>query len=177
MASIWQTLVSEVVTLGPRVASALVIFLLAWFAGGPVSRVALRVGKTQYIDPDIAAFVGSSVKIGLRVLGAITALGTLGVNISALAAGLGLAGFALGFALKDIISNMLAGILIIIYKPFGRNDRIKVSTFEGRVARIDLRYTVLEANDQEIYVPNSMLFSNAITVDLTEQPLGEGAES
>ena len=86
------------------------------------------------------------------------------MNVSALVAGLGLTGFAVGFALKDVISNALAGILIIIYKPFRHGDSVKVSSFEGEVVEIDLRYTKLIAVGQEVFVPNSMLFSNAVTV-------------
>ena len=102
--------------------------------------------------------------MGLLVFGAVTALGTAGVDVAALVAGLGLTGFALGFAFKDIISNVLSGILIIVYKPFDYDDHIKVSSFEGTVTSIDLRYTQLEADGRKIFVPNSMLFTNAITV-------------
>ena len=49
-------------------------------------------------------------------------LGTLGINVSALVAGLGLTGFALGFAFRDALSNVLAGVMILLYHPFHRGD-------------------------------------------------------
>ena len=98
------------------------------------------------------------------IVGVVTALGTVGIDITALVAGVGLTGFALGFALKDIVSNVLSGILIIIYKPFRHGDGIKVSSFEGTVTNIDLRYTTLDTEGAQIFVPNSLLFTNAITV-------------
>jgi small-conductance mechanosensitive channel len=79
-------------------------------------------------------------------------------------AGLGLTGFALGFALKDVLSNLLAGVLILIYRPFHRQDRVMVAGFEGTIADIDLRYTTLEAEDRRILIPNATLFTNAISV-------------
>lgn len=57
-----------------------------------------------------------------------------------------------------------AGALILIYRPFERNDRISVACFEGIVVEIDLRYTTLEAEDKRILIPNSTLFTNAISI-------------
>ena len=92
-------------------------------------------------------------------------MGTLGIDVSALVAGFGLVGLAVGLALKEIISNVFAGIMVIIYKPFKENDHIAVTTFEGRVAEINLRFTMLEAGEKRIYVPNAMVISNAVVVD------------
>ena len=103
-------------------------------------------------------------KTGLLVFGAVTALGTTGINVSALVAGLGLTGFALGFAFRDILANVVAGVLILVYRPFTRNDRVAVAGFEGTVSAIDLRYTTLTTEDKRILIPNSTLFTNAISV-------------
>jgi small-conductance mechanosensitive channel len=97
-------------------------------------------------------------------MGVITALGTAGVNVSALVAGLGLTGFALGFALRDALSNLLAGILILIYRPFKRHDRISVAGFEGIVIETDLRYTTLQGEDKRILIPNATLFTHSIVL-------------
>jgi small-conductance mechanosensitive channel len=85
--------------------------------------------------------------------------------VSALVAGLGLTGFALGFALRDVISNTLAGVLVLLYKPFRRGDRISVAGSEGVVSQIDLRYTTLVVDEEtRVLVPNSTLFTNSIRV-------------
>jgi small-conductance mechanosensitive channel len=108
--------------------------------------------------------IAQTTKISLLIFGFITALGTLGLNVSALVAGLGLTGFALGFALRDALSNLLAGILILFYRPFRRSDWISVAGVEGKVVGIDLRYTTLESDDRTFLIPNSTLFTNAITL-------------
>ena len=97
-------------------------------------------------------------------MGLITALGTLGVDISAMVAGLGLTGFALGFALKDILSNLISGILILLYEPFKLNDSIVIDKYEGKVVDINLRYTTITKEGKEVLVPNSFLFSKPIIV-------------
>ncbi len=91
------------------------------------------------------SILARTAKLALLCIGVISALGTLGVDVTAMVTGLGLTGFAVGFALKDIISNSLAGILILIYKPFQRHDRIMVTFcadgFGGaRVARRSALY-------------------------------------
>ncbi|MFQ6615879.1 MAG: mechanosensitive ion channel family protein [Fidelibacterota bacterium] len=98
------------------------------------------------------------------IVGAITAAGTLGIDVSALVAGLGLTGFALGFAFRDMLSNLIAGTMILIYRPFQADDRIAVAGSEGRVIEISLRYTTILTESGKVHIPNATLYKNAITV-------------
>ena len=66
--------------------------------------------------------------------------------------------------MKDTISKLLSGVLILLYKPFHVGDRIKISSFEGLVASIDLRYTKLEAENSTVLVPNAKLFTDPVTI-------------
>jgi small-conductance mechanosensitive channel len=75
-----------------------------------------------------------------------------------------LTGFALGFALKDVLSNFIAGVLILLYRPFHLYDHITVAGLEGTVTEIDLRYTTLQKEGQKYLVPNSILFTNSIGI-------------
>ncbi len=144
---------------------SLLTFLAFYLAARILQKVAERLGRTQRIDEELAIFMGRVVKTAVMVVGLITALSELGVDVSALVAGLGLTGFALGFALKDTISNVLAGVLILIYKPFEKSNFIRVKGYEGTVISTDLRYTVLQSGDEtRLFVPNSLLFVDAISV-------------
>ena len=161
----WKELAAKVVTSLPQIASAVLVFLLFWLAAVMARRIIIRLGKARGIKGNLTRFLGRVSRVALMLVGAVSALGTAGVDVAALVAGLGLTGFALGFALKDTVSNILAGILIIVYEPFRQDDYVKVKSFEGRVVDIDLRYTVLDAGEtKKIFVPNSMLFTDAITV-------------
>ena len=112
----------------------------------------------------MTSLLARTSKVALVIFGIITALGTVGINVSALVAGLGLTGFALGFALKDALSNLLAGVLILSYRPFRQGDRIEMSGYQGTVANIDFRYTTLQTEEKTILLPNSNLFTNAVVV-------------
>jgi small conductance mechanosensitive channel len=159
-----KELMDQILLFTPKIVFSLLILFLFWLASVIFERIIHRIFEKRGLEADVLILMKQTAKTTLLVFGVLTALGTIGINISALVAGLGLTGFALGFALKDILSNFVAGILILIYHPFRRSDRISVSALEGIVVEIDLRYTTLQSEDKRILIPNSTLFTNAITV-------------
>jgi len=130
-----------------------------------VKKVINSLSLAKHLNPAIVRLLGRTAKNLLILLGLITALGTLGADVSAMVAGLGLTGFALGFALKDILSNLISGILILLYEPFKLNDSIVVDKYEGKVVDINLRYTTISQAGNDVLVPNSFLFSKPISVN------------
>lgn len=156
----------DLVAAGPRVAAALAVVLAFWVAARVLALVVRRFGGARALDPDLMRLLGRAAHGTLVAVGAVTALGTLGLDVTALVAGLGLTGFALGFALRDIVSNTLAGVLILLFKPFHRGDRVSVAGAEGVVGDVDLRYTTLVVDEgTRVLVPNATLFTNAIRVE------------
>ncbi len=161
-----QRLRTDLALFAPRAAAALFLLAAFWVAGRAANALLRRFGEARGLDPDLTALLGRAGRLTLVAFGAVTALGTLRLDVTALVAGLGLTGFALGFALRDIISNTLAGVLILLYRPFQRGDRISVAGSEGVVSEIDLRYTTLVVDeDTRVLVPNSTLFTNSIRVE------------
>ncbi|MBA3311955.1 MAG: mechanosensitive ion channel [Planctomycetaceae bacterium] len=152
----------------PTIAGGIAVIIGFWLLAILARSIVSRVSTSKRIEPALVRLMAKAAYIGLIVTGLIMGLGTMGVNVSALVAGLGLTGFALGFALKDIISNLLAGVLVILYQTFGEGDRIKVSGFEGKVQRIDLRYTLLDTGTDVVFLPNQLLFNNPVVVVGTE---------
>ena len=147
----------------PKVGVALVMFGGFWLGSIVARRLIIRVAsRTDLSLHFVFRMVARVVSTALLLFGAVTALGTMGVNVSALVAGLGLTGFALGFAMKDILSNLMSGLLILLYRPFTINDHITVTGLEGLVTEIDLRYTRLEKDRQVYLIPNSLLITNTI---------------
>jgi small conductance mechanosensitive channel len=164
MVAIFDELAKQIVLFAPRLAMSVLIFMAFWAASAVVQTIISRLGGRSDLTPDVLNLLQRTAKTALLIIGGITALGTIGIDVSALVAGIGLTGFALGFACRDILSNLLAGALILIYRPFQRNDRITVLGFEGIVIEIGLRYTALQAEDKKILIPNANLFTNPVTV-------------
>lgn len=154
----------EIILFVPRIFIALFIFLIFWFINRIIGRLLNRYGDRVRLTDEVRTLLRRTISWGVLIVGTITALGTLGIDVTALVAGLGLTGFALGFALQDIISNFLAGVLLLIHRPFRRGNYIKVGDKEGVVVDMDLRYTMLQTDKVRILIPNATLFKDSITI-------------
>jgi small conductance mechanosensitive channel len=159
-----QYLLEEATDWAPKAIGVIAIFVVFFILAKIVKRMITSAAERLNFDGNLTLLLARASSITLMIFGLVTALGTLGINVSALVAGLGLTGFALGFALKDIISNLLSGVLILIYRPFEKGNHIKISGYEGIVVSIDLRYTELDSEGSKVLIPNSKLFADPITV-------------
>ena len=164
MQDVIDKLWTSAVLLTPRLLASVAIFAAFWAAAILLQAIVVKVGTARRFHAEMVTVIRQVVKGALLALGAVTALGTTGFNVSALVAGLGLTGFALGFALKDVLSNVVAGVLILTYRPFRRDDHVSIAGFDGLVTEIDLRYTTLQAEDRRILVPNSTIMISPISV-------------
>ncbi len=154
-----------IVDFAPRLALAAAIFLAFWIASKVLRRVVrASLRKLGAERQEVVGLLANATHIIVLIFGAISALGTAGVDVSALVAGLGLAGFAVGFALRDAVSNTLAGVLVLMYQPFRVGDNITTSGVGGRVISIDLRYTTIEGKAERYLVPNGTLLKGPVTV-------------
>ena len=170
-----QTIVGEVVLWAPKAPVGLLVFFAFWLCSVVVRNIFFRIGcRTESNSRYFLKVVGRTLSLTILLFGGITALGTMGINVSALVAGLGLTGFALGFGLKDILANLVSGLLILLYRPFSLNEQISVAGMEGCVTEIDLRYTRLENAGKAYLIPNSMMITNTIMLVPRGEKTGAG---
>ena len=80
---------------------------------------------------------------------------------------LGIGSVAIGFAFKDILQNLLAGLLLLINRPYRRGDQIKVKDFEGTVEHIESRATLIKTYDgrRRVIIPNSDVYTSPVVVN------------
>jgi len=163
MLKIMKEAIGNIEAILPSLISGLLIFIVFWLLAillrALIRRVALGRDAARQ---NVLRLLQQLVYVGLLLIGVVTALGTMGVNVAALVTSLGLAGFALGFALKDALSNLISGVLLLLYRPFTIGDEIIVSGFEGKVIAIDLRYTTLQLEQRIVFIPNSKLFTESV---------------
>lgn len=131
----------------------------------------LRKTQERYHSSASESFrlMSNSQKAVLLFIGLTLALSKLGFDIGALVAGLGLTGFALGFALKDAISNLVAGIMIVLYRPIKLGNIIEVKGAKGSVIDINLRYITLKDGVMTHLLPNSLLLSEKVSIISEEE--------
>lgn len=121
-------------------------------------------------DDDLANFLAKTASLTIYSFIGVTTLGTFGIDTSAIIAGFGVTGFAIGFAFKEILTNFLSGIFLLFQRPFSKGAFLKIhgsgSGIEGRVEAIDIRYVHLKAETEGgiIKIPSAIVYSNPITV-------------
>jgi small conductance mechanosensitive channel len=143
-------------------ASAFVMFL--FWAGYRLLKRAIDIfSKRAGIDSTIVALIQSIQKIVLLSIGAVSALGQVGVDITALIASLGVAGLTIGFAAKDALSNMISGFFILWDRPFTIGDLIEIGESYGRVESITMRSTrVVTMDGRMVAIPNSEVVNKPV---------------
>ncbi len=142
----------------------LVFYLLAYYGKRWLKRSLIKI----QIKTELTNFAADTLFFTILTIGILLGLNILGINTNAIIASLGLGGFAIGFAIKDIIANAAAGFLILVTKPFKTGDHIKITNFEGTIKSINLRYTIIttknnEANEK-IMIPNNNLLTNILII-------------
>ena len=150
----------------PNIVLALVVLALFVGAGYLVAR--LIRGRARAADrPSLAEVASALAKWALIVLGAMLAVTIVAPTVKPadILAGLGVGSVAIGFAFKDILQNMLAGILILLRQPFEVGDQIVSGGFEGTVEKIETRATFIKTYDgQRVVIPNSDIYTSPVTV-------------
>lgn len=146
---------------------ALAALAIWWFIGYLIEKGLKHFAYQRQLDTPLF-FLSSIIRKATFGIGFIFAMGRLGFDISGILAGLGLTGFALSFAFKDALSNLIAGIFILFYRPFIAGDAIKIETnksiHEGIVSSIDLRYTTIKNGNRTILIPNSFLLTEPLSI-------------
>ncbi len=165
METLAQDWLDQIVAFVPWLGLALIIFVAFWIGGKIMHRVVSVALSSLGADrAEVVELLATTARAALLVFGAITALGTVGIDVTAVVASLGLAGFGLAFALRDPISNLLAGVIVLMYRPFRVGDHVATAGFEGKVVAIDLRFTTIDSDDNRHLIPNSILLSTPVTV-------------
>ncbi|MEE9180470.1 MAG: mechanosensitive ion channel family protein, partial [Vicinamibacteria bacterium] len=97
------------------------------------------------------------------ILGILIGLSQLGIELGPLLAGLGIAGFIVGFALQDTLSNFVAGVMILVYQPFDVGHVIEAAGVSGKVAKMSLVTTTITTFDNQVLiVPNGKIWGGVI---------------
>ncbi|MEZ5428291.1 MAG: mechanosensitive ion channel family protein [Pyrinomonadaceae bacterium] len=141
------------------------IILLAFYILYRILRgVLVRIITRFELEKTFVSFLFLTLKYTIFIFAAVTTLDQIGLNITSLLAGLGIAGLALGFAAKDTLSNIVAGIFIFWDRPFYIGDLVEIEGEYGEVQDITLRTTrIVTPDGRMISIPNQNIAANKIT--------------
>ena len=149
-----------------RIAVGVAVALIAWLVGKLIGW-AVRRRYTRLQRPSFANVMGRVSTILLVFLGLLAALTIIFPTVKPVnvLGSLGVFSIAIGFAFRDILENLLAGILLLFRAPFRTGDEVDIAGTRGSVQEINLRETVVRTYEgRRVLIPNSTVYKNAIVV-------------
>lgn len=152
----------------PIFIQGIVIGLIVFAIGYVLTRVMQRIIVRAIRDTPAGLSVERAMSRVVGIIGvtlsALTALATMGVDVAAVIAALGLGSLAIGLALKDTIENAITGVLLLIQRPFKVGDIIKVGDVMGVVSDVAIRTTNVKTFDGlHVLIPNRQVYNEVIT--------------
>ncbi|NIZ12799.1 mechanosensitive ion channel family protein [Phaeobacter sp. HF9A] len=144
---------------------AVVVLIIGWMAAGMISSaVRKRINKTPRIDPTLGNFAASAVRWVLLAIVAVAVLGIFGIEATSLVAMLGAATLAIGLALQGTLSDLAAGVMLVLFRPYKLGQFVDIGGTSGTVKDLNLFVTELvTADNVQIIVPNGKAWGAIIT--------------
>lgn len=169
--NIWDQLLNELQGVGLQLLQlvrvlvrTVVIFVAARYAARWLRQRITAPRLNGHINPNLANLASNSVTVLVYLLAFALLLGSLGVQWSALVTYVSVVTVALTLSMQEVLRNMIAGVYILLERPFLVGEIVNVRTVNGSVERIDLRTTSIRSQTGElVLVPNSIIFSEVVT--------------
>ena len=156
---IWESLKAAV----PKVAFAIVVLVVGYLFVKIFIKIMKKALRRFNLDESLIGFFVKAVKIVGYIVLAICALAILGVPTTGMVAAMSAAAVAISLALKDSLSNIASGILLLVSHPFVTGDYVEVGGVSGSVVKVDMLQTEIKTPDnRKIIIPNSQVASSEI---------------
>jgi len=157
-------LIAQALEIGVSVIGGLAILIVGlWLSGVVKNRLGKLLGKSKKMDQTVSQFLASFAKYVVIIVTIIALLEQFGVETTSLIAVVGAAGLAIGLALQGTLSNVAAGVMLLIFRPFKIGQFVEVGGFAGVIKGITLFVTEMDTGDNvRIIVPNSSVWGSSI---------------
>jgi len=154
-----------IVQYGMSFLAAILIFVIGRWAGRLISQLSEKAMTRAKVNQTLASFAKNIIYYGILIFVAIAALNKLGIQTNSFVAIIGAAGLAVGLALQGSLANFAAGVMIILFQPFGVGDSIEAGGAAGIVKEIQIFSTILTTPDNKrVIIPNAKITGDKITV-------------
>ncbi len=142
---------------------AVLILVIGWYVARLLKKFTLKLLPTKRVDKTVATFVSEIVYYAVLAIVLIAFLSKIGIQTTSLAAILGASTLAIGYSLKDSISQLTAGMILVGTHPFRYGDTVEVCGIQGVVNKVTLLYTIVTTSDnQEVTLPNNQVLNSKI---------------
>ncbi len=120
-------------------------------------------------DDQVLPIMRKGIRAVIWIMGIIIGMDNLGIDITAMIAGLGIGGLALALAAQDMVKNIFGGIMIFLDKPFKIGERIQIDGFDGTVEEVGLRSTRVRTLEGRLLIVNNSTFSDNTVVNVSAE--------
>ncbi len=154
--------------LGPlivNVVKALIVLVGGWIVAGVLARLAReKINKAPHIDPTLGNFAASLIKWGILTIVFVAVLGIFGIQATSIVAILGAASLAIGLALQGTLSDLAAGVMLVVFRPYRIGQYVDIGGTAGTVVDLNLFTTELVTPDNvQIILPNGKAWGAIIS--------------
>src|SRR5262245_15273385 len=158
--------VTLITTYGLRVVGAIVILIVGWVASRLLYSAVLRLcERSPRVDRTVTLFLGNGVRYTALIFTFTAVLSTFGIATTSFVAVLGALGIAIGLALQGTLSNLAAGIMLVLFRPFHIGDRIETGGVLGTAREINLFYSEVDPDEHvRLIIPNGKLWGEIVRV-------------
>lgn len=156
--------VGLITTYGLDVIGAIIILIVGWIVSGWVYRaVGKGLGRIEKFDVTLRGFFASFAKYLVLIFTGLAVLSQFGIQTASLIAVLGAAGLAIGLALQGTLSNVAAGVMLLLFRPFKVGDYVEAGGHAGTIKAISLFVTEMATPDNvQILIPNSAVWGSSV---------------
>lgn len=166
--SLWSVIQEDLVHWSLRVVVAVAIFVVGrWITRRLVDTLG-RIMQRRAVDPTVGRFLQNLAGSVLLVVNILAALTALGIPTASMLAVMGAAGLAIGLALKDSLSNIASGVLMVAFRPFHVGDFVECAGTKGTVEKISVFYTELRSLDNKLVIVPNALVTSGVIVNYTD---------
>lgn len=171
MDQILNDLKALIVPVAKDLIAAVLVFVIGFKVVNSISK-RIKSGKIfKNIDASAAGFIASFISISLKIVVIVSVIAILGVPMSSVVALVASAGVAVGLAVQGALSNLVGGIMILLFRPFRAGDYVEAQSVSGTVREISVFYTVLVTPDNKVVtVPNGGL-TNSVIINYSAEEL------
>ncbi len=158
------SLVNLITAWGLKVIGAIVVLLIGRIIAGWARKLVRRMLEGVKVDPTLVPFLASVAYYLVMAMVVIASLSMAGIPTTSLVAVFGATGLAVALAMQGTLSNISAGVMLLVYRPFKVGDYVEAGGTAGNVSAISLFYTLLTTPDNiQITVPNSVIYGSTVT--------------
>ena len=159
----WDSIKNFLTTAGVDLLRGLVVLVVGLFLAHWLIKLFERYEKKMKIDPTLKSFLRNLLRILLYVLVVLTAASTMGIPLTSIMTLLASAGVAVSLAMQGVLTNLIGGFILLLFKPIKVGEYVRIGENEGTVKSVGAFYTEMATFDnRHINLPNGTLTNTAI---------------